>query len=1013
MNLVECNDIPERISTETFSPFTNVASPELSLVHEKFEDLKSTCKYFSIPYTNSTSSHNLVSNQLNILHVNARSIQSNDRFDELQVFLHRSRCVWHIICISETWLSDDLAGNREMTGYMAYFSNRNDRAGGGVALYVNKKYIKHSYCLKSDTIRCTQSLLVDCQISNSISCIIGVIYAPPDIDKCCFLDELGAYLHQINNLKKSAFVVGDYNFDLFSINSDKTVLDFFNIFASYGFWPTIFKTTRASDNRLSLLDNIFSNNIELVNRTGVIFEDFSDHFPIFASCCLQLNGSLQKSTRKIFDQRKLPDLREFLSGQLQNFCSIDDPNQASESLVQAFMVGIDKFSTIIKCTRRNSAIKPWITSAILNSINTRNVLFKERQRNPTNTNKELYARHRNCLNAVLREAKRKYIQDQLAQSKDDSKKVWDLLKTVARGNSGRSELPNQFTDMNGRMICDSYDIAESFNKFFVSIGEELQNKIPKSACSPLRHIRRNSSQTLSTFGHIDAVEVHQVIKEMRNVGAGIDDISGNIFKKTYSSITEQLVHLINICLNEGIFPENLKRAVVKPMYKSGSKNSMNNYRPISILPYISKVLEKIIHKRIMDYLSNNNILSSSQFGFQRTLSTYMPVLLLQEYITKAFENGNIAVAIFLDLKKAFDTVDPDILIQKLKQYGIQGAPLNLIQSYLTDREQCVEYNRVRSRLLKVRIGVPQGSVLGPLLFLLYINDLPNVSTRARCLLYADDTVIIYENSDASKLQADLDKDLPKFCSYLEANKLSLNTKKTVYQLYNNSHASLHFHVTLNKDSIKAVDKVKYLGMLIDPHFKWNYHIDHVSTIISRNIGIMNRSKFYLDKHSLILLYNALVLPYINYCCISWGFTFSSYLYRIEVLQKKAVRIIENQHRLAHTDPIFDRLRILKVQDIAKQQAILLMHRKLCVGTPELFDGLFVPLNQDALRNRRRQHFLEPFTKKHYRTRICTWIGPRIWNSIIASEYSISDVLEITKFNLKKITKQYFLLKYSR
>ena len=132
MNLVECNDIPERISTETFSPFTNVASPELSLVHEKFEDLKSTCKYFSIPYTNSTSSHNLVSNQLNILHVNARSIQSNDRFDELQVFLHRSRCVWHIICISETWLSDDLAGNREMTGYMAYFSNRNDRAGGGL-----------------------------------------------------------------------------------------------------------------------------------------------------------------------------------------------------------------------------------------------------------------------------------------------------------------------------------------------------------------------------------------------------------------------------------------------------------------------------------------------------------------------------------------------------------------------------------------------------------------------------------------------------------------------------------------------------------------------------------------------------------------------------------------------------------------------------------------------------------------------------------------------------------------
>jgi len=213
---------------------------------------------------------------------------------------------------------------------------------------------------------------------------------------------------------------------------------------------------------------------------------------------------------------------------------------------------------------------------------------------------------------------------------------------------------------------------------------------------------------------------------------------------------------------------------------------------------------------------------------------------------------------------------------------------------------------------------------------------------------------------------------------------------------------------LNTNVIQVVEKVKYLGMIIDRNLKWNYHIDHLTAIISRNIGIINRSKFFLDKQSLTLLYNTLILPYINYCCLVWGFTYPTYLYRIELLQKRAVRIIDNQHRLAHADPIFQKLKLLKIQDIAKQQLMILMHKKLTFNIPMHIDYLFITVDPSVIRTRRRQHFIEPFTEKLYRTRVSTWVGPRLWNTFISPKYSLDDVCALSKYNLKKVTKNLFL-----
>ena len=236
--------------------------------------------------------------------------------------------------------------------------------------------------------------------------------------------------------------------------------------------------------------------------------------------------------------------------------------------------------------------------------------------------------------------------------------------------------------------------------------------------------------------------------------------------------------LINLCLINGIFPELFKIAIVKPIYKAGDKTQLNNYRPISILPYISKILEKVIYRRLMTHLETNEILSPNQFGFRTGHSTYMPLLILQNIVLDGFERNMISCGIFLDLKKAFDTVDHKILCDKLKSYGIVNELFSIIVSYLSNRYQSVKFQNSVSSLRKITVGVPQGSILGPLLFVLFINDFPNISSGFTPLLYADDTALIFQAKSTAELQYIMDSELPKVCKWLQANKLALNTDKT-------------------------------------------------------------------------------------------------------------------------------------------------------------------------------------------------------------------------------------------
>ena len=711
-----------------------------------------------------------------------------------------------------------------------------------------------------------------------------------------------------------------------------------------------------------------------------------------------------------FDKSKFEELLCYLSEQLQAFTDITDPEIACNTMINVYKNGINKFSKKVKHNRKSAALKPWISPAILASINRRHTLFMEKNKHPSKQNRDLYNNYRNVLNDTLRLAKKKYIQEQLEINKTSSKRLWQILNGIVKGQPSNHQLPETFLNTDGDHISDTEEIADSFNNFFISVGENLQQEIPKNTLDPLEYIESESELVFDTMSCTNPTELIEIVKNMKNVGAGIDGINANIFKRTFPAIINEMVHLINICLQSGVFPDAFKIAIVKPIYKAGDKTSFNNYRPISILPYISKILEKIVHLRIMSYILDANILNTKQFGFQKNKSTYMPLLLLQENITKSIETGKLVCGIYLDLKKAFDTVDHSFLTGKLERYGFAGTSLNLIKSYLTNRYQCVDFNGTKSNLKPVQIGVPQGSILGPLLFLLYINDFPNVSKNITFLQYADDTAIFFESDTADNLQLLIESESLHICNWLMANKLTLNTQKTVFQVYKNSAKAPKLSIKLNNVEILEMETVKYLGVYIDSGLKWSAHISHTALTISRNIGIINRVKYFLNKQSLLILYNSLILPYINYCCLVWGFTYQTYVKKIEILQKRIVRIIDSQHRLAHSNPIFKTLNILKARDIARQQLITVMHKKVTGNLPKEI-GDFFPLSDVQNITRAVRHFKETFTRKLYRTRTPSWQGPRLWNAKIAPHFSMAEVRNLSKTNIKKHAKKQLLLAY--
>ena len=451
-----------------------------------------------------------------------------------------------------------------------------------------------------------------------------------------------------------------------------------------------------------------------------------------------------------------------------------------------------------------------------------------------------YKKYRNKLNQLIRSAERKHFHDILLEHKSNLKKSWQVIKAVI--NKRKYTPINTKFKVNDATTNDGNVIANKFNKFFVNVGTVLAKSIPPTNKNPVDYLQRDIITNLY-FDPTTENEISKIIGSLKDSASGWDDLKSSMIKHVKDSITVPLVHICNRSFVTGIFPSELKIANVVPIYKSGDEMVFSNYRPVSVLPVFSKLLERLVYNRLISHINDNKLLYEYQFGFQKGKSTHLAIMMLADKITEALDQGDSVVGVFLDFSKAFDTVDHNILLQKMDKYGICGVELPWFEDYLSNRMQYVTYNNHKSLHEKVNCGVPQGSILGPILFLLYINDSTNVSEFCFSVLFADDTNMFITGKDMDVLCQQLNKDLRNVQEWLQCNKLSLNVLKTHYMVFTPRNKFINdIDVKIHNVQIQRVYATKFLGVQIDAQLTWKTHIEYTCKKLSKCVGILCKAR---------------------------------------------------------------------------------------------------------------------------------------------------------------------------
>ena len=548
------------------------------------------------------------------------------------------------------------------------------------------------------------------------------------------------------------------------------------MFSSYYYHKLINLPTRERNRTSSLLDNIYTNIPDCYNTctSGVLkFLTQSDHYPIFT-----IRNKIEQPKPKIHIKRRNHSNKNIALFRKQIKRNDWESLYRNTKIEPAFSIFtktiVSTFQKcfpieIIKLNHKNR--NPWINQTLKDEIKKRDKFLMLSRKYPTLENQEKYKQFKNQNLSNQRKAERKYYTEQFELNKQDLKKSWKIIKNMIGKEDNRCYMNQIDFLINGQYISNNNTIANSFNNYFINVGNSLASSI-QSENDPLLYLQTNIKSIY--IPELDKIEIKSTISSMNNSSSGYDELPASIMKQCIDSYIEPLTLLINKSIQQGVFPVELKIARIIPLYKGENNQLIHNYRPISVLPFFSKIFEKIVYKYVVDFLDDNNIFYQYQFGFRKHHSTNHAIITLVERVTKALDTGKYIVGVFLDLKKAFDTVDHSILLKKLEKYGIRGNMHKWFKSYLSFRVQFVEYNNCHSDNKQITHGVPQGSILGPLLFILYINDFSKASDLLFSILFADDTSVFIEGTAYSSIIKDINTELEKVDKWLKSNKLSVN-----------------------------------------------------------------------------------------------------------------------------------------------------------------------------------------------------------------------------------------------
>ena len=1007
----------------------NVAQ-EISLILESCKSYKIK-EFNEIVTTNKFGTNELsMSEMLSSLFLNIDGNLTN--FDQ---FCAEIKCLNHkftAIGLAETNTQPENCSMYKIPHYNGYYQSTREakKSGTGVALYVHESIKVETIEEISECSQDIECLFVKSTNTNS-SIVIGVIYRPNDGDKNKFyekLDKIYSFLP-----KSNVYILGDYNINLLSPQIDDRYED---CFISSGYTPLISTYTHERPGtKKSCIDNIFTNNTHNIVLSGTLADKMSHHLPIFQFTNLNVTLSNKAEKHIQYYDYCNKNLNEFVE-ELKEKTPHINPESTCDFFIM-YKSTLDKHCKlkIPKTTKRTNLNNPWITDGIINAIHRKYELKKEWVKTITKDNPqgnetlhENFSSYRKSLKHIINEAKKSFRCSQFQECKEDRKKTWNIINDL-RGKTNKKLKPPFLID--NKKIVERRSIANAFNKYFISIATTLNNEISELQVSDSKFQSftdfLNPSNPNSIFlEDCSPEEIMSIISELQNGKSS--DIPIKVIKKSSHVISKTLSELFNMMMASGTFPMELKTGKITPIFKKGNSELLENYRPISTLPIFGKIFEKVIYSRLYNFLTTQNILHSNQYGFRKSHSTSHALNFSAAHIEACIKKQKHVLGIFIDLSKAFDTIDHKKLLHKLSHCGIRGTAHILLKSYLSNRQQYTEILDHQSEKLVIQYGVPQGSVLGPLLFLLYINDIVNSSKLGEFVLFADDTNIFVTGTTARQAYCKANILLSSVQQYMNLNELHINKSKCCYIHFrpqNKSKSNLTTKTDLNlkigKNYIKKVCHTKFLGVTIDENLNWDIQVRECKRKLNYAIATLSRIKNCIPESLHKDLYYTLFESHLSYCISVWGGISDTALTQLHVVQKKCIRILfgdyeaytdkfktcvrareygnqkltEKFYRKENTKPLFEKHGILATKNLYNYHCFMEVLKILKFQEPTAMHSLYKFSNRDLSKALLNQTPSKNFVYKS--TLIWNAIRPKLALSLNDMSVSLSQ----SKTNLKK------------
>ena len=633
--------------------------------------------------------------------------------------------------------------------------------------------------------------------------------------------------------------------------------------------------------------------------------DISDHYSVFSF--IDIKNPAQP-IKKYFRDHSEATIQNLI-GKISEIMPNIDTNGDVNDVVEIFMNNlIQSYNSCcpIKCKTisHKRYIKPWLTSPIISVIDKKHYFYRKYKRGELQY--FLYKEYKLACDKLVSDAKIAYLDRRFRETLGNSADTWKEINSLIKSNDKNNN--NIVLEKNNSIYSDGSSISNMFLEHFSNVGKNLDRNIPQGHHDPTYYMGPPSNRSFFAYPS-STHEVEVVVNSFKTKGCNINEIPVYIYKRLSYLISPFISAVFNESLSLGKFPTVLKISRVVPIPKSKKTKDVNEYRPISNLSVMSKIFEKLMCKRLVSYLEVNKVLVPFQFGFRSRSATTDALLQYLDYAYESIDNGQYLLTLFLDFSKAFDTVNHRILLNKLNHVGVRGVSQHWFESYIMNRKQCVYVNGVSSDLSDITMGVPQGSCLGPVLFLLYINDMYKSAPLLKFVHFADDTTAFARDSNLPSLITKFNTQLQFVDNWLCTNRLSLNIGKTNFMIISNKSSADHNEIKIRNETIDRIKCAKFLGVQLDDQLKFDMHVKQVVCKISRVTGIMKKLKQLAPPSILRTVYFSLAYPHLNYALPAWGGCGVTLVNKVQAVQKRVLSVLSfnpsvniyEQYRLMNFD----------------------------------------------------------------------------------------------------------------